>query len=167
MDKLTNQAVIEKLRTEFGDKVTHISEPKGLLTVETDTENIIDLLSSIKTDESMQFIYLTDITAVHYPEREKPFAVVYHVHSLVHNVRIRVKVFLEKENPSIPTATVLWNGANWMERETYDFFGINFEGHPDLRRILNMDDLGVFPMRKEYPLEDPNRVDKKDFYFGR
>ncbi|COY45109.1 NADH/F420H2 dehydrogenase%2C subunit C [Mycobacterium tuberculosis] len=76
-------------------------------------------------------------------------------------------MFLEKENPSIPTATVLWNGANWMERETYDFFGINFEGHPDLRRILNMDDLGVFPMRKEYPLEDPNRVDKKDFYFGR
>ncbi|OYD41923.1 NADH-quinone oxidoreductase subunit C [Sphingobacterium cellulitidis] len=167
MDKLTNQTVIDKLKSQFGDHLTHISEPKGLLTVETDTEHIIDLLSSIKNDEFMQFIYLTDITAVHYPEKEKPFAVVYHVHSLVHNVRIRVKVFLTKENPSIPSATVLWNGANWMERETYDFFGIHFEGHPDLRRILNMDDLGVFPMRKEYPLEDPNRVDKKDFYFGR
>ncbi|MGG5905663.1 hypothetical protein ACQ4LD_21435, partial [Sphingobacterium daejeonense] len=64
-DRLTNQAVIEKLRTEFGNKVTHISEPKGLLTVETDTENIIDLLSSLKKDEYMQFIYLSDITAVH------------------------------------------------------------------------------------------------------
>ncbi len=167
MDKLTNQMVIDSLNAKFGESVNHISEPKGLLTVEPDKENIIELLSTIKNDEAMQFIYLTDITAVHYPEREKPFAVVYHVHSLVHNVRIRIKVFLEKENPSIPSATVLWNGANWMERETYDFFGINFEGHPDLRRILNMDDLEVFPMCKEYPLEDPNRVDKKDFYFGR
>lgn len=159
--------VIEKLKAEFGDQLTHISEPKGLLTVETDKNTIIDLLRSIKDDAGMQFIYLTDITAVHYPEMEKPFAVVYHVHSLIHNVRIRIKVFLEKDNPSIPSATVLWNGANWMERETYDYFGIIFEGHPDLRRILNMDDLGVFPMRKEYPLEDPNRMDKKDFYFGR
>ena len=167
MDKLTNQMVIEKLKAEFGDQLTHISEPKGLLTVETDKNTIIDLLRSIKDDAGMQFIYLTDITAVHYPEMEKPFAVVYHVHSLIHNVRIRIKVFLEKDNPSIPSATVLWNGANWMERETYDYFGIIFEGHPDLRRILNMDDLGVFPMRKEYPLEDPNRMDKKDFYFGR
>ncbi|RZK53321.1 MAG: NADH-quinone oxidoreductase subunit C [Pedobacter sp.] len=64
-------------------------------------------------------------------------------------------------------ASTLWNAANWMERETYDFFGIKFEGHPDLRRILNMDDLGVHPMLKQYPLEDPNRVDKKDEYFGR
>lgn len=167
MDKLTNQTVIEKLKSQFGEGITHISEPKGLLTVVTHKDHIIELLRSIKEDDSMQFIYLTDITAVHYPEREKPYAVVYHVHSLVHNVRIRIKVFLEKENPTIASATVLWNGANWMERETYDFFGIIFEGHPDLRRILNMDDLGVFPMRKEYPLEDPNRVDKKDFYFGR
>lgn len=167
MDNLTNQAVIEKLKAQFGEHITNISEPKGLLTVETTKEHIIEVLRVIKEDEAMQFIYLTDLTAVHYPDLAQCFAVVYHVHSLVHNVRIRIKVFLEKENPSIPTATVLWHGANWMERETYDFFGINFEGHPDLRRILNMDDLDVFPMRKEYPLEDPNRVDKKDFYFGR
>ncbi|WP_099364992.1 NADH-quinone oxidoreductase subunit C [Sphingobacterium sp. 1.A.4] len=167
MDKLTNQLVISKLQAAFGDKVYNFSEPKGLLTLETDRETIIDLLMMIKEDEFMQFIYLTDITAVHYPELEKEYAVVYHVHSLIHNVRIRIKVFITAADPRIPTASFLWNGANWMERETYDFFGIQFEGHPDLRRILNMDDLGVFPMRKEYPLEDPNRVDKKDFYFGR
>jgi len=167
MDKLTNQVLIEKLQSRFADQIYNISEPKGLLTLETAKENILDILEFIKTDEQLAFIYLTDITAVHYPELEKPYAVVYHVHSLVHNVRIRIKVFLEKDNPSIPSATSLWNGANWMERETFDFFGIDFAGHPDLRRILNMDDLGVFPMRKEYPLEDPNRVDKKDFYFGR
>ena len=167
MDKLTNQVLIEKLQSRFADQVYNISEPKGLLTLETAKESILDILEFIKTDEQLAFIYLTDITAVHYPELEKPYAVVYHVHSLVHNVRVRIKVFLEKDNPSIPSATSLWNGANWMERETFDFFGIDFAGHPDLRRILNMDDLGVFPMRKEYPLEDPNRVDKKDFYFGR
>jgi NADH-quinone oxidoreductase subunit C len=82
-------------------------------------------------------------------------------------VRIRIRVFLSVANPSIPTATTLWEGANWMERETYDFFGVQFEGHPNLCRILNVDDMTVFPMRKEYPLEDPNRVDKKDLFFGR
>ncbi|GAA4145066.1 NADH-quinone oxidoreductase subunit C [Sphingobacterium kyonggiense] len=167
MDKLTNQIVIEKLQVKFPEKLTNIVEPKGLLTLETDRETLIDLLSYIKSDDLLQFIYLTDITAVHYPNQEKSYAIVYHVHSLVHNVRIRIKVFLSANDLTIPTATGIWNGANWMERETYDFFGIQFEGHPDLRRILNMDDLGVFPMRKEYPLEDPNRMDKKDFYFGR
>lgn len=167
MDKLTNQLLIEKLQAKFGDTLTNISEPKGLVTLETHKENILDVLKYIKEDSSLQFIYLTDITAIHYPELEKAFAVVYHVHSLVHNVRIRIKVFIGNQDLTIPSATGIWNGANWMERETYDFFGIIFEGHPDLRRILNVDDMEVFPMRKEYPLEDPNRVDKKDFYFGR
>lgn len=167
MDKLTNSQVIEKLQSQFGEQVENISEPKGLLSVQTDRSCIIDLLRFIKEDDLLQFIYLTDITAVHYPELEQEFVVVYHVHSLVHHVRIRIKVPLSKSDLTIPTATVVWNGANWMERETYDFFGINFQDHPDLRRILNMDELDVFPMRKEYPLEDPNRVDKKDLYFGR
>ncbi|MNI80737.1 NADH-quinone oxidoreductase subunit 5 [compost metagenome] len=92
---------------------------------------------------------------------------VYHLHNMVEQVRIRVKVFISEQNPTIPTATTIWKGANWMERETYDLFGVKFEGHPDLRRILNMDDLGVHPMLKQYPLEDPNRVDKKDEFFGR
>jgi NADH-quinone oxidoreductase subunit C len=86
---------------------------------------------------------------------------------MMNGIRIRVKVFIDENHPTIPSVVSLWNAANWMERETYDFFGIKFEGHPDLRRILNMDDLGVFPMLRQYPLEDPNRVDKKDEYFGR
>ncbi|MVZ66774.1 NADH-quinone oxidoreductase subunit C [Sphingobacterium sp. DK4209] len=167
MDKLNNQQVLDKLQSQFADRILHVAEPKGLLTIVTGKDSVIEILRLLKEDDTLQFIYLTDITAVHYPELENAFAVVYHVHSLVFNVRIRIKVFLNINDLNIPSATVLWNGANWMERETFDFFGINFEGHPDLRRILNMDDLGVFPMRKEYPLEDPNRVDKKDFYFGR
>ena len=167
MDRLTNQYIVENLSEMFGEKVEVIGEPHGLLTISTSVESIIEVLSYVKNEESFRFNYLTDITAVHYPNQEMPFAVVYHLHNLFQNFRIRIKVFLEGENPTIPTATTLWNGANWMERETYDFYGILFEGHPDLRRILNMDELDVFPMRKEYPLEDPNKVDKKDFYFGR
>jgi len=167
MSKITNEELLNSIKAKFDSDVTNISEPFGLLTLETSREKIIDLLTFLKTDAALQFIFLTDITAIHYPESEKQIGIIYHVHSLVNNIRIRVKVFVADGDVKMPTATVLWNGANWMERETYDFFGVVFEGHPDLRRVLNVDDMTVFPMRKEYPLEDPNRVDKRDYFFGR
>jgi NADH-quinone oxidoreductase subunit C len=167
MGKISNQEVLDKLSLKFGEHVAVVSESYGLLTVQTTKEEIIKVLTFLKEDPELKFNFLTDITAVHYPGTELPLAVVYHNHSFTNNVRVRIKVFLEELNPVIPTATVLWEGANWMERETYDFYGVNFEGHPNLVRILNVDDMTVFPMRKEYPLEDPNRVDKKDFFFGR
>jgi NADH-quinone oxidoreductase subunit C len=167
MGKLTNEELLKKISEKYQDTVTLLGEPFGLLTLETGREQIIDILTYLKGEPTLQFIFLTDITAIHYPELEKPFGVIYHLHSLVNNVRVRIKVFLNEDDVHIPTATVLWDGANWMERETYDFFGIIFDGHPDLRRILNVDDMVAFPMRKEYPLEDPNRVDKKDYFFGR
>lgn len=164
---MENSFLLDKLNGNFPEKIVEVPDAHGLLTVIVDVKDVIDVLRFLKKDTDLQFIHLTDITAVHYPHLEKEFAVVYHIHSLVHHIRIRVKVFLSGPNPEIPTATVVWKGANWMERETFDFFGVNFIGHPDLRRILNVDDMEVFPMRKEYPLEDPNRVDKKDLYFGR
>lgn len=164
---MENSFLLEKLQENFPDKIVEIPDAHHLLTVLVDVEDVIDILRFLKGSNELQFIHLTDITAAHYPHLEKEFAIIYHIHSLVYNIRIRVKVFLDGPNPEIPTATVVWKGANWMERETYDFFGVNFLGHPDLRRILNVDDMDVFPMRKEYPLEDPNRVDKKDLYFGR
>ncbi len=167
MGKLTNQAVLQKITARFGEAISVPAEPYGLLTFETDKGTIAELLKFLKEDKELAFIYLTDITGIHYPEKELPIGVIYHLHSLTNNVRVRIKVFLEGENPVIPSATPLWKGADWMERETYDFFGIRFDGHPDLRRILNVDDMDVFPMRREFPLEDPNRVDKKDYFFGR
>ncbi len=167
MAKLSKEQITEKLNLKFADQFTAPTAPFGLLTFETTTDIIIDLLAFLKNDSELAFNYLTDITAVHYPEKDKALGVVYHLHSLTNNVRMRIKVFIPVSNPVIPTATELWNGANWMERETFDFFGIQFTGHPDLRRILNVDDMTVFPMRREYPLEDPNRVDKKDYFFGR
>lgn len=167
MGKISNHSLTEKLVSKFGDQIIEPSLPFGLLTFETSVASITELLTYLKTDEELKFNYLTDITAVHYPELEKALGVIYHLHSLTNNVRVRIKVFVPTSNPTIPTATTLWEGANWMERETFDFFGIQFIGHPNLVRILNVDDMTVFPMRREYALEDPNRVDKKDFFFGR
>ncbi|RZK75137.1 MAG: NADH-quinone oxidoreductase subunit C [Pedobacter sp.] len=167
MAEVTNHDLIQSLTEKFGEKITGVNEPYGLLTFETTKDIIIYVLAFLKEDSLIKFNFLTDITAVHYPEKKNGIAVVYHLHSMVNKMRIRIKVFIDAHHPEIPSATTLWNAANWMERETYDFFGVKFEGHPDLRRILNMDDLGVFPMLKQYPLEDPNRVDKKDEYFGR
>ncbi|MGF1923366.1 MAG: NADH-quinone oxidoreductase subunit C [Bacteroidia bacterium] len=166
MVKATNTEIIDLLGERFGDQLFDVTEPYGLLTFSTTKDRLIAVLSYLKENGKINFHFLTDITAVHYPEKNQ-IAVVYHLHSMVDRLRVRLKVFLHENDPTIPTASALWNSANWMERETYDFFGVKFEGHPDLRRILNMDDLGVHPMLKQYPLEDPNRVDKKDEYFGR
>lgn len=167
MGKITNEELLKAIQDQFAGKVTVVGEPYGLLTLETTRESIIEILGFLKKSPALQFIFLTDITGIHYPEQEKPIGVIYHLHSLVNNIRIRLKVFLADGDVHIPTATTLWEGANWMERETYDFFGVLFDGHPNLSRILNVDDMTAFPMRREFPLEDPNRVDKKDYFFGR
>jgi NADH-quinone oxidoreductase subunit C len=86
---------------------------------------------------------------------------------LIHNFRIRLKTFLSIENPTIPTITDLYVGANWMERETFDFYGVIFSGHPNLIRVLNEESMDYFPMRKEFRLEDGTREDKDDRFFGR
>jgi len=118
--------------------------------------------------DDMGFQFMTDLTAVHFPDRKnEELAVVYHLHSLVANTRLRMKVYVPSEQPDVFSATQLFSAANWMERESYDFFGVNFVGHPNLVRILNVDEMDYFPMRKEYQMEDPTRRDKDDEMFGR
>jgi NADH-quinone oxidoreductase subunit C len=112
--------------------------------------------------------FLTLLGAVHYPnDKGREICMTYHLHALVHNVRLRLKAYLPIENPSIQSITDIYVGANWQERETFDFFGVNFVGHPNLTRILNEDSMDYHPMRKEYHLEDATREDKDDRYFGR
>ena len=165
---LTNEQVKQRLQDQFGDSLTDFQEPYGFLTFTAPKELNLKVLQFLYDDAELKFQFLTDLTAVHYPDRiGEELAVVYHVHNLADNIRLRFKVFTNIETPDVFTATNLYSSANWMERETYDFYGVNFVGHPDLRRILNVDEMDYFPMRKEYPLEDPNRVDKKDFFFGR
>ncbi|MEJ7672470.1 MAG: NADH-quinone oxidoreductase subunit C [Chitinophagaceae bacterium] len=119
-------------------------------------------------DAELKFQFLTDLTAVHFPDRKnQELAIVYHLHNLIDNIRIRFKVYTDITKPDVFSATALYQSANWMERETYDFYGVNFVGHPNLVRILNVDEMEYFPMRKEFPLEDQSRLDKDDEMFGR
>jgi len=137
-----------------------------MLNVKINANQLIDLVDGLKNKQG--FIYLTDICAAHYPERVgAEFDVIYHLHNLIENHRVRLRVALAESDINIPTLTVLFVGANWMERETFDFYGVNFVGHPDLRRILNMDDMDYHPLRKQYALEDETRTDKNDTFFGR
>jgi NADH-quinone oxidoreductase subunit C len=163
---ITSQQIINELESKFGTKVFDFEEPFGILTLTTNADHIIELLQYLYDQGEFEFKFLTDLCGVHYPDK-KQLGVIYHVHSLKNNFRLRIKVFLPVDEPNIPSATVIYSSANWMERETYDFFGIIFQGHPNLRRILNVDDMVAFPMRKEHPLEDPNRIDKNDSFFGR
>ncbi len=111
---------------------------------------------------------MTDLCAVHMPNQPgREIGVVYHMHSLTNNVRLRLKCWIPEANPEIASATPLFAAANWMERETYDFFGVRFQGHPNLKRILNVDEMEMFPLLKQYPLEDSSREDKDDRFFGR
>jgi NADH-quinone oxidoreductase subunit C len=140
----------------------------GILNIHSSREHIIGLLQLLRDDEQLGFNFLTSLCAIHYPENAgQELGVVYHLHNWSKNQRIRVKIFFPKDDPHVPSATELWPTANWMERQEYDFFGVVFTGHPDLRRILNVDDMEVFPMRKEYRLEDGTRTDKDDRFFGR
>lgn len=166
--RLTNETIKDRLIKKFGDQVSNFEEPYGMLTFESHKDNNLKVMQFLFDDEELRFQFLTDLTAVHYPSLPgKELAVVYHLHNLVDNIRIRFKVFAPVEKPDVFTATKLYAAANWMERETYDFYGINFVGHSNLKRILNVDEMDYFPMRKEYPLEDQTRIDKDDDMFGR
>ncbi len=165
---LTNETIRQELIEKFGEEVTGFEEPYGMLTFTSDKNLNLKILQFLYDEPSLEFRFLTDLCAVHYPDNKgKELAVVYHLHNLKENVRIRYKVFADINNPDVFSAYALFSAANWMERETYDFYGVNFVGHPNLKRILNVDDMEYFPMRKEYPLEDQKRIDKDDEMFGR
>jgi NADH-quinone oxidoreductase subunit C len=164
---MTNEFVLEAITREFPGSVISSSEPYGMLTVEVKKDDIKKIIHYLK-DSSLEINFLTDICGIHYPEfPEKEIGVVYHLHNMMTNFRLRLKIFMSRENIEVDSLVELYAGANWMERETYDFFGIKFKGHPDLRPILNMEDLGYHPMLKEYRLEDGTRTDKDDAKFGR
>lgn len=165
---LTNENVLALVSRQFGEAVQSEGEPYGMLTLVTSKDAIVQLIDWLKNNDTLQINFLTDLCAVHFPEQPgKELAVVYHLHSFVNNFRIRIKVYIPSDNPEIPSMTKLYDSANWMERETYDFFGVQFSGHPNLKRILNVDHMDVFPLLKQYPLEDTTRTDKDDRFFGR
>lgn len=166
---LETSVIQEKISEKFGDAVTGFVQIKDILSFEVAPGTMHELMQYLKEDPVLRFNFLTDLCGIHYPdnEKERQFAMAYHMHNWYDNVRIRFKSFLDGNNPEIDTVSDLFLSANWQERETYDFYGIIFKGHPQLKRILNMDEMVSFPMRKEFPLEDGGRTDKDDRFFGR
>ncbi|USL95908.1 NADH-quinone oxidoreductase subunit C [Riemerella anatipestifer] len=164
---MNNEFVLEAINREFPEAVLSVSEPHGLLTLEVKKEEVKKLIHHLK-DSSLEIGFLTDICGIHYPQdKAKELGVTYHLHNMKTNFRVRLKVFMPIEEAEVDTISDLYSGANWMERETFDFYGIRFKGHPDLRIILNDPDMGYHPMLKQYRLEDGTREDKDDKMFGR
>ena len=164
---MDNDFITGKLRTRFTNDILQVDENSDILTVVVGAKVIHEVIRFLKENESLGFTFLTTLCGIHYPDQELQLGVIYHLHRFSGNARIRIKTFLPLENPVISTICDLFSAANWMERETYDFFGIIFDGHPNLKRILNVEYLDYFPLRKEYPLEDPSREDKDNSFFGR
>jgi NADH-quinone oxidoreductase subunit C len=181
------EKLVRIIKEKFEDQVVLVEQLYDFLTITLKKDRIIEIIQFLYDHPETKFQFLTTLAAIHYPvENENrtvtgqastivvdtpapsgQIALMYQLHNLYTNQRVRLKIYLPIENPVVPTLTNVFKAANWMERETYDFYGVIFEGHPNLKRILNVDEMIIFPMRKEYPLEDQTREDKQDEMFGR
>ncbi len=142
------------IRTKFANTIEEIIEAVGEITVVARREGLVELMTWLRDEPGLRFNYLSDIGGVDLGEFASPrFAVAYQLYSLDHNHRLRVKVFLEEDDARLPTMWNVWKAANWLEREIYDMFGVTFEGHPDLRRILMPADYEGHPLRKDFPIK--------------
>jgi NADH-quinone oxidoreductase subunit C len=142
---------VEFLRARFPDAVVSTGAFRGQHWVELALDRLPEICRALRDEPPCAFDVLLDVTAVHWPRDERPFELVYHLYSHGRNDRIRLKV-RAAEGPKAPSLAGIWRSAEWNEREAFDMFGIVFEGHPDLRRILMHDDYTDFPLRKEFPL---------------
>jgi NADH-quinone oxidoreductase subunit C len=142
---------VQKLRELIPEAIEDVSSFRDQVAVRVFKEHLVAVCYFLRDTPGLEFDFLTDLTAVDYPTRPQRFDVVLHVYSMTQNHMLRVKTGVA-EGETVPTATGVWKGANWEERETFDMFGIVFEGHPDLRRILLAEDWEGYPLRKDYPL---------------
>lgn len=147
-----NQRVLDKLKEQFGDAILEAAEFRGELTVVVPKERIVEVCRFLKYDSELRYDLLSDLCGIDMYTPVKRFGVVYNLFSLKNKHRLRLKTFTEEDDPKVPTVTAVWQTANWHERETYDMFGIIFEGHPDLRRIYMPDEFEHHPLRKDFPL---------------
>ena len=150
-------AILDEVRARFGGAVVESHEHRGDHTVVVERAAVRGVLAFCRDSSALQFDMLMDLTAADYsrfPGREDGprFEVVYHLYSLAHNHRLRVKVRVDEDDPVVPSAVLLWPIANWFEREVWDMFGVRFEGHPDLRRLLMYESFVGHPLRKDYPI---------------
>jgi NADH-quinone oxidoreductase subunit C len=147
-----NTAVLEKLKAHFAEAILEANEFRDELTVVVPKERIVEICKFLKGDPQLQFDFLADVCGIDMYTPTKRFGVIYNLYSLKNRHRIRLKVFTEEEDPKVPTMTGIYGTANWHERETFDMFGIIFDGHPDLRRVYMPDEFEHYPLRKDFPL---------------
>ena len=145
------EAVVAELAKRFPSAVLATGSYRNQFWATVASAQLLDVCRWLKYDPATSFDLLTDVTAVHWPDRPQPMEVVYHLYSVARNDRVRLKVPTEDTGP-VPSLAGLWQSANWNEREAFDMFGIVFTDHPDFRRILMPDDYTDFPLRKELPL---------------
>jgi len=153
MAKTPSVEEIALLREQFADAITEVQERSGETSLVVKRENIVDLCRFLRDDSRFRFNLLSDLCGVDWGIDADPrFQVNYHLYSIPNNVRLRLKVLVSEDEPNVPTVSDIWKTADWHERETYDFFGIVFDGHPDLRRILMPEEFQWHPLRKDFPV---------------
>ncbi|MCK4506912.1 MAG: NADH-quinone oxidoreductase subunit C [Desulfuromonadales bacterium] len=149
------QAVVDKLKAKFGDTVLETIEFRGETTVMVKKEEIVAVCNFLKGD--LGFNFLTDLCAVDYMGQTPRFMMVYQLYNIGNHTRLRIKAPVEEADTTIDTVSSVWATANWMERECWDLMGITFNNHPDLRRILLPEEWEGHPLRKDYPVQGPDR----------
>ena len=154
---MDGSAILERLRDRFGTRIVETHDFRGDHTAVVERAALLAVLGTCRAEAELAFDVLMDLTAVdysRYPGREDGprFEIVYHLYSLAGNHRLRIKVRVEEDDAGVPTAVPLWPIADWFEREVWDMFGVRFEGHPDLRRLLLYEEFVGHPLRKDYPI---------------
>lgn len=162
---------LDKIKTTLNSFLGHEPEIEvhyDIPVIVVPKEMVYGLLKFLKTDSTLGLSFLTTMCGIHFPEKvDQEFCLMYQLHNMQTNDRLRIRTFMPKSDLTMPTITDIWLTSNWMEREAFDFYGFDFTGHPNLTRVLNMEEMNYHPMRKEYALEDESRTDKDDKYFGR
>jgi NADH-quinone oxidoreductase subunit C len=150
---LTAGDVLARVRDAGGESILETHEHVGDATVVIVREAALILFEALRDRPELAFNFLMDVTAVDFLGRNPRFEVVYHLYSMTHNQRLRVKIRVTEQDDWVHSLVGLWKSANWMEREAWDMFGIRFVGHPDLRRILLYEEFVGHPLRKDYPFD--------------
>jgi len=147
--------IANRVKDKFFSEVVDVKDFRGQISVSVKPEKILEICRYLHDDPDIHMDYLADLCGVDYPDRKYRFEVVYNMFSMKHEHRLLIKALLPEDDATVESVVPVWNGANWHEREACDMYGIVFNGHPDLRRILMPEDWEGYPLRKDYPLKGP------------
>jgi NADH-quinone oxidoreductase subunit C len=155
--------IVERLKNKFFSEIADVSQFRDQVFVSIKKDKIIDICRYLHDEPDIYLDFLADLCGVDYPDRRHRFEVIYNLFSIKYKHRLILEALIPESDPSIDSVVPIWSGANWHEREACDMYGITFNGHPDLRRILMPEDWEGFPQRKDYPLKGWEGWEYKSF----